>query len=59
MTDRDETQRTGSDPSFRERLTHSARIAMVALQRREDSTSVDRDRARRMTVARLHAGATA
>ena len=33
--------------------SHSARIALVALQQRDDAT-FDRDAARRLTVARLH-----
>ena len=56
MNGRDETT-TRSDRSVRERLSHSARIAMVALQRRDDQAAIDREAARRVTAARLSAGA--
>ena len=48
---------TQTDPTLRDRLSHSARIARIALQRREHETRLDRDAARRLTVARLAAGA--
>lgn len=57
MTGRDDATRTATDRSFRDRLSHSARIALVAIQRRDDETAIDREAARRLTVARLHAGA--
>ena len=56
MTGRDETA-PKTERSVRDRLSHSARIAMIAFQRRDDEAAVDRDVARRLTVARLHAGA--
>lgn len=39
-----------------DRRSHAARIALIALQRGDDIV-IDRDAARRLTVARLHAGA--
>jgi hypothetical protein len=57
MTDRDHTTDTASDRTFRERLSHSARIARVAFQRRDDDAPLDREAARRLTMARLHLGA--
>jgi hypothetical protein len=42
-----------SDRSVPDRRSHSARIAMIALHRRDDA-GIDRDAARRLTVARLH-----
>lgn len=56
MTGRDETA-PKTERSVRDRLSHSGRIAMIAFQRRDDEAAVDRDVARRLTVARLHAGA--
>jgi hypothetical protein len=56
MTGRDETT-TRPDRSVLDRLSHSARIALIAFQRRDDETTVDRDVARRLTAARLHASA--
>jgi hypothetical protein len=56
MTGRDKTSKK-SERSVRDRLTHSARIALVAFQRRDDESAIDREAARRLTVARLHAGA--
>jgi hypothetical protein len=56
MTGRDETT-TRPERSVRDRLSHSARIALIAFQRRDDEAAADRDMARRLTVARLHAGA--
>lgn len=56
MTGRDENS-TRSDRSVRERLSHSARIALVSFQRRDDEAAIDREAARRLTVARLNAGA--
>lgn len=53
----DNTSSTKIDRSARERLSHSARIARIALQRRDAEAIVDREMARRVTVARLHAGA--
>jgi YD repeat-containing protein len=47
---------TETDPTLRDRLSHSARIARITLQRREHETRLDRDAARRLTVARLAAG---
>jgi len=44
-----------SERSIRDRRGHSERIALIALQRRDDA-AIDRDAARRITVARLHAG---
>lgn len=52
MTGRDDISST-SQPFSRDRRSHSARIALVALQRRDD-VAPDRDAARRLTVARLH-----
>lgn len=57
MIDSDEGTRTPSERSIRDRLSHSARISRLALQRRDSEATVDRDAARRLTVARLHAGA--
>lgn len=56
MTGRDDTN-PKSERSVRDRLSHSARIALLALHRRDDEDALDRDAARRLTVARLHAGA--
>ena len=56
MTGRDDSS-TKPERSVRDRLSHSARIALVAFQRRDDDAAVDRDAARRLTVARLQAGA--
>lgn len=56
MTGRDDTTTTTSERSVRDLLTHSARIALLALQRRDDEPAIDREAARRLTVARLHAG---
>ena len=47
---------TQADPTIRDRLSHSARILRVALQRREYETRLDREDARRITAARLAAG---
>jgi hypothetical protein len=55
MTGREATT-PPADRTIRDRLTHSARVALVALHRRE-TDDVDRDAARRLTVARLHASA--
>jgi len=56
MTGRDASTTT-VDRTIRDRLTHSARLALVALHRRDPDEAVDRDTARRLTVARLHATA--
>jgi hypothetical protein len=52
MTGHTETS-ARSDRSVPDRRSHSARIAMIALHRRDDA-GIDRDAARRLTVARLH-----
>ncbi|MDQ2675640.1 MAG: hypothetical protein M3Y34_02435 [Actinomycetota bacterium] len=57
MTGHEDITVTTPERSMRERLSHSARITLIALQRRDRDASVDRDAARRLTVARLSAGA--
>ena len=52
MTGRSDTT-ARSERSVAPRRSHSARIALIALQRRDDA-ALDRDAARRLTVARLH-----
>jgi len=54
MTGRIDTS-ARSERSVPDRRSHSARIALIALQRRDDA-AIDRDAARRLTVARLHGG---
>ena len=43
------------DRPLPDRRSHAARLALIALQRGDDM-AIDRDAARRITVARLHAG---
>lgn len=43
------------DRPLPDRRSHAARLALLALQRGDDM-AIDRDAARRITVARLHAG---
>ncbi len=57
MTGQEDITITTPERSMRERLSHSARITMIALQRRDRVAAFDRDAARRVTVARLSAGA--
>jgi hypothetical protein len=57
MTGHDDVTITTPERSMRERLSHSARITLIAFQRRDRETTVDRDAARRLTVRRLQAGA--
>ena len=52
MTGRTDTS-ARSERSVPDRRSHYARIALIALQRRDDA-AIDRDAARRLTVARLH-----
>jgi hypothetical protein len=52
MTRRNDTF-ARSEQSVTDWRSHSARIARLALQRRDDA-AFDRDAARRLTVARLH-----
>jgi hypothetical protein len=57
MTGHDDVTINTPERSMRERLSHSARITLIALQRRDRETTLDRDAARRLTVSRLNAGA--
>jgi hypothetical protein len=57
MTGHDDVTTTTPERSMRERLSHSARITLIAFQRRDRDTTVDREAARRITVTRLNAGA--
>jgi hypothetical protein len=52
MTGRTDTS-TRSERFVPDWRSHSARIALIAAQRRDDA-AFDRDAARRLTVARLH-----
>ncbi len=57
MTGQEDITITTPERSMRERLSHSARITMIKFHRRDRGTTFDRDAARRVTVARLSAGA--
>jgi hypothetical protein len=57
MTGHDDVTITTPERSMRERLSHSARITLIVFQRRDREADIDRAAARRVTVARLSAGA--